>query len=67
VTPALLAWTPEPPKVPGWYWLRWPDDEPALVLVWRSDRLDALLVGEANQPIAAFVDCVWAGPLEPPS
>ena len=56
---AALAWTTEPPKAPGWYWIHEPAARPRIVGVTSFDLPIDSWSGWANAR--------WAGPIPEPA
>lgn len=59
-----LAWTTEPPTVPGWYWWRWHKGAEAIPLEVR----EGLIVEYPRRTLRAVADIggQWAGPIPMP-
>lgn len=70
----MLTWTTDKPTKPGWYWLKWPDDDDTgknitLTKVrFEFGKLEVYTIGNDEvDPLSEFGDSYqWAGPLEPP-
>lgn len=65
--PRSLAWTDEPPKVPGWYWFK---DEYGIRIAWikhdsrKINELYAVIGGVGNW--MSTLHGQWAGPIPEP-
>jgi hypothetical protein len=65
-----LAWSSEPPAVPGWYWRRDPDDpddpDGYVVQVFKSDYYKGLQVS-GGWYVEDYNNHEWAGPIPEPT
>lgn len=65
--PRSLAWTDEPPKMPGWYWFK---DEYGIRIAWikhdsrKMNELYAVIGGVGNW--MSTLHGQWAGPIPEP-
>lgn len=63
-----LAWTTEPPKVPGWYWQRVAGNERSCTMAWITIE-DKKLRCESvwgNRQLTRFKGFEWGGPIPRP-
>jgi len=60
-----LDWTTKTPTKPGWYWCKFPNDQPSIVVV--SSDMVRWFSGITHR-LEDYVlhNCEWAGPIEPP-